>query len=332
MKIGLTYDLRQDYLDMGYSEAQTAELDAVETVAGIEDALHTLGHETVRIGRAKKLVDCLSKGQCWDLVFNICEGLHGIGRESQVPAILELYEIPYTFSDPVVMGVCLHKGMTKQIVRAAGLNTAEFLVARQPEDAASVNFDPPFFIKPVAEGTGMGVTSTSVVNSRAELEWACRFIIKTFHQPALIESFLPGREFTVGLAGTGAHARVLGAMEILFVDRTRKPVYSLENKEGWKGRVAYQPLGLKSDSLAEEVHSLALKAWQTLDCRDAGRIDIRCDGLGRPTFIEVNPLAGLRPDYSDLPLLCHFFQISYVQLIEMILYSASKRIKWDKQL
>jgi len=326
MKIGLTYDLRQDYLAMGYSELETAEFDTIETIEGLEGALLTLGHETVRIGNGRRLAERLVKGDRWDLVFNIAEGLHGVGREAQVPAILDLYEIPYTFSDPLVMSLCLHKGMTKQIIRDAGLVTADFVVAHSVEDADLVRFEPPFFVKPVAEGTGMGITAKSVVRSRPELKDACRDLLEQFQQPVLIEEFLPGREFTVGLAGTGKAARVLGTMEILLLDGAEKEVYSLENKEGWEGRVEYRPVSPGKDSLVQEVETLALKSWNVLGCQDGGRIDIRCNRLGRPGFIEVNPLAGLRPEYSDLPMVCGFFGTSYVRLIEMILASASKRI------
>ncbi|OGR15508.1 MAG: D-alanine--D-alanine ligase [Desulfobacula sp. GWF2_41_7] len=326
MKIGLTYDLRQDYLDMGYSELETAEFDTIETIEGLEGALLTLGHETVRIGNGRRLTERLVKGDRWDLVFNIAEGLHGVGREAQVPAILDLYEIPYTFSDPLVMSLCLHKGMTKQIVRDAGLVTADFVVAHSFEDADLVAFEPPFFVKPVAEGTGMGITAKSVVRSRRDLREACQDLLEQFRQPVLIEEFLPGREFTVGLAGTGKDARVLGTMEIFLLDGAEKEVYSLKNKEGWEGRVQYRPVSPEKDSLIGKVETLALRSWNVLGCRDGGRIDIRCDHLGRPGFIEVNPLAGLRPEYSDLPMVCGFFGTSYVRLIELILASASKRI------
>jgi D-alanine-D-alanine ligase len=326
VKIGLTYDLRQDYLDMGYSELETAERDAIETIEGIEQALSALGHQPVRIGSGKRLVEALARGDRWDLVFNISEGLVGIGREAQVPAILDLYEIPYTFSDPLVMSLCLHKGMTKQIIRHAGLATADFIVARSAADIKQVPFDPPFFAKPVAEGTGMGITANSVIHSLAELEAVCRGLFDQFNQPVLIEQFLPGREFTVGLAGTGKDARVLGTMEILLSDKAEQQVYSLENKEGWEGRVKYRPMSPDQDPLIQAVETLAVNAWNALGCRDGGRVDIRCDHQGLPSFIEVNPLAGLRPDYSDLPIVCGLFGTSYVRLIEMILESALKRL------
>lgn len=326
MIIGLTYDLRQDYLDMGYSELETAEFDSPQTIEAIEQTLQLLGHETRRIGNGMRLLERLVQGERWDLVFNIAEGLRGIGREAQVPAVLDMFDIPYTFSDPMVMSLTLHKGMTKRVIRDAGLVTSDFIVAESAEDAYTVGFEPPYFVKPVAEGTGMGISSDSVIRSREDLPGACRDLIRQFHQPVLIEQFLPGREFTVGIAGTGHDARVLGTMEILLMDKADKEVYSFENKEGWKGRVQYRPVSPAMDPLIWDVESLALCSWKELGCRDGGRIDIRCDHEGRPSFIEVNPLAGLRPGYSDLPMVCEFFGTSYVRLIEMILESAVQRV------
>jgi D-alanine-D-alanine ligase len=327
MIIGMTYDLRQDYLDRGYSELETAEFDSVETIAAIEQALCDLGHTPVRIGNARQLIECLVKGERWDLVFNIAEGLHGMGREAQVPAILDLYQIPYTFSDPLVMSLTLHKALTKRVIRDAKLSTGQFFLAAAPEDAGRVPFAPPYFVKPVAQGTGMGITTDSVVRDKKNLPGVCRALMAQFGQPVLIEQFLSGREFTTGLVGTGPFAKVMGTMEIIVLADPGKDVYSFENKEGWKGRVQYLPLSPDVDPLIKDVETLALAAWQVLECRDGGRIDIRCDAKGTPCFIEVNPLAGLRPHYSDLPMVCEFFGTSYVRLIEMILASAMERVQ-----
>lgn len=326
MIIGLTYDLRRDYLDMGYTELETAEFDSVETIEAIEQALGDLGHTPVRIGNARQLTEQLVAGKRWDLVFNIAEGLHGMGREAQVPAILDLYQIPYTFSDPLVMSLSLHKALTKRIIRDAGLSTGRFFLAAVPEDAGRVLFDPPYFVKPVAQGTGMGITTDSVVRTRQDLPGICRALMDQFGQAVLIEQYLSGREFTTGLVGTGRQAKVMGTMEIIVLADPGKEIYSLENKEGWKGRVQYLPLAPDVDPLIQEVEALALAAWQVLECRDGGRIDIRCDETGTPCFIEVNPLAGLRPHYSDLPMVCEFFGTSYVRLIDMILASALERM------
>ncbi len=306
MIIGLTYDLRQDYLDIGYTALETAEFDSVETVEAIERALDDLGHTPVRIGNAKQLTELLVAGKRWDLVFNIAEGLHGMGREAQVPSILDLYQIPYTFSDPLGMSLSLHKAMAKRVIRDAGLSTGQFFPAAVPEDVFRVPFDPPYFVKALAQGTGMGITSDSVVLNRQDLPGICRTLLDQFGQAVLIEEFLCGREFTTGVVGTGRQAKVMGTMEIIVLADPGKDIYSFENKEGWKDRVQYLPLSGDVDPLIREVEALALAAWQVLECRDGGRIDIRCDAKGTPCFIEVNPLAGLRPHYSDLPWCVNF--------------------------
>ena len=212
MRIGLTYDLRADYLAAGYGEEETAEFDRPDTVDAIEGALRDLGHEPDRIGNAWRLVERLAQGDRWDLVFNFAEGLFGIGREAQVPAILDLYQIPYTFSDPLVMALSLHKGMTKAVVRHAGIPTPDYAVIERLEDLDRVSLSFPVFAKPVAEGTGKGIGPASKIGDPATLRQVCKDLLERYRQPVLVETFLPGREFTVGLVGTGADAEVLGTL------------------------------------------------------------------------------------------------------------------------
>ena len=202
MIIGLTYDLRSDYLKEGYSEEETAEFDRESTIAAIEAALQQLGYETDRIGHLRHLAARLVKGDRWDLVFNLTEGLHGTARESQVPAILDLYEIPYTFSDPLVLAVCLHKGLTKTVVGQAGLPTTPFVLVKKIEDVEAIDLPYPLFAKPVAEGTGKGITANSKIKDRDSLRRVCRELLASCRQPVLVETFLPGREFTVGILGS----------------------------------------------------------------------------------------------------------------------------------
>jgi D-alanine-D-alanine ligase len=327
MRIGLTYDLRSDYLAAGFSEEQTAEFDRAETIEGLEQALVALGHETDRVGHARHLIERLAAGDRWDLVFNIAEGMYGIGREAQVPAILDVYNIAYTFSDPLVMALTLHKGMTKHVLRDAGVPTSAFTVVSHPADVHGVTFDPPFFIKPVAEGTGKGVTPDSIIRRREDLDAACRNLLRTFNQPVLVEPFLSGREFTVGLLGTGDDAAVLGTMEVLLLDNAEPEVYSYTNKELSEERVTYRVIDPTQDPVVAGAEAVALRAWRVLGCRDGGRVDIRCDADGHPLFMEVNPLAGLHPQHSDLPILCTALGISFEYLIGRIVASASTRVR-----
>ena len=150
MKIGITYDLRNDYLAEGYGEEETAEFDHPKTIAAIEAALRDLGYETDRIGHIRALAKRLVAGQRWDLVFNIAEGLRGFGREAQVPALLDAYDIPYTFSDPLVLTLTLHKGMMKRVIRDLGIPTPAFAVVESPEEIAGVRLPFPLFVKPIA--------------------------------------------------------------------------------------------------------------------------------------------------------------------------------------
>jgi D-alanine-D-alanine ligase len=329
MKIGLTYDLRSEYLAMGYSELETAEFDRDDTIDAIEATLRDLGYETERIGHARQLARFLTEGRRWDLVFNIAEGLYGIGREAQVPALLDLFRIPYTFSDPLVMSLTLHKGMTKRVLRDAGIPTCDFLVAESVADVADVDFAPPYFVKPVAEGTGKGITPASIVPDRAALPGAINKLLGAFKQPVLVESFLPGREFTVGIVGTGSQARAIGTIEVVLLSNAESEVYSYVNKEKCEELVEYRLVLAQEDPVVREAEQIALEAWRILGCRDAGRIDLRCDAAGRPQFIEVNPLAGIHPEHSDLPIICTKKGIPYKDLIGEIVQSAAARILYE---
>ncbi|MGB7344887.1 MAG: D-alanine--D-alanine ligase [Pirellulaceae bacterium] len=326
MKIGLTYDLRSEYLREGYDDEQTAEFDRPDTIEAIESALQTLGHQVDRIGRGKSLVDRLSGGDRWDLVFNICEGMHGVSREAQVPAILELYEIPYTFADPLVMSVCLHKQQTKTIVSAIGVPTPKSLLVRKLDDLNDLVLTFPLFAKPYAQGTSKGVTADSRVETMDELAENCADLLDKYREPVLVEEYLPGREFTVGILGTGSRARVLGTLEIVLLGGADADVYSYRNKEECESLVEYRLVHAEEDEQVAEAESLALRAWRSLEARDAGRIDLRCDAAGKPQFIEANPLAGLHPTHSDLPMLATALGIPYEQLIAEILDSACERV------
>ncbi len=322
MNIGITYDLKDEYLLAGMDEESAAEFDSIETIDGIDKALTGLGHRTDRIGSVKSLVTALALGKRWDLVFNIAEGVHGVARESQVPALLEAYGIPFVFSDSLVLGICLHKGISKIIARAAGVATPDFALVSSIEDIDEIDLPFPLFLKPAAEGTGKGITTSSRVESRESLRGVCEELLLRHRQPVLVETYLPGREFTVGIAGTGSDAAAVGTMEVLFGSRAVDEIYSYFNKKHYKGLVSYE---IPDRASAQACEACALAAWRALGCRDGGRVDIRMDGEGIPNFLEVNPLAGLNPADSDLPILASLHGISYQDLIGMILDSALKR-------
>lgn len=322
MKIGLTYDLRTDYLNEGYSLEETAEFDKESTIEGIEQAIQKAGHTTERIGNSSSLMKKLLDGAKWDMVFNIAEGLYGEGRESLVPALLDNYRIPYVFSGPVTLGISLNKAFAKQIIRDSKLNTPEFFVVTKVEDVENVKLEYPLFAKPISEGTGKGIDSKSKLNSKIELLDVCTKLLQKFNQPVLVEEYLPGREFTVGVLGTGADSYVPGAMEIVYKKSAINSIYSYENKENYEEIVDYIPV---KDELMEQCRELALGVWKALNCLDGGRVDMRMDRWGKMSFIEVNPLAGLNPITSDLPILCKLNGVDFQEIINNILESAIKR-------
>jgi D-alanine-D-alanine ligase len=301
---------------------ETAEFDKEETVAALEETLMRLGYETVRIGNIFELVEKLAAGQRWDMVFNIAEGLYGDGRESVVPALLDQYRIPYVFSGPVVMGVSLNKYLARLVVEAAGVPVCPGIIASSAADidnASGLAF--PLFVKPVAEGTGKGITTRSVVRDHASLVTLVTELLAAYHQPVLIEEYLPGREFTVGVTGSGIGAKVTGGMEVMCRDNLP---YSVEVKENYENYVQYK---LYDPDMREECDAVALGAWRALNAVDAGRVDMKADRNGRICFIEANPLAGLNPIHSDLPMLSRLNGMGFDTLMGLIMESAKKRYR-----
>lgn len=321
MKIGITFDLRSWYIDRGYSLDETAEFDKQETIDALDESLKLMGHQTEPVGNTFQLIEALSAGKKWDMVFNIAEGLFGDGRESVVPAILDQYKIPYVFSGPVVMGISLNKHLAKLVVAAAGVPVSPGCLISQIEDLDSCNLEYPLFVKPVSEGTGKGITAKSLVKSTAELKKMTEWILREFNQPALVEEYLPGREFTVGIVGSGDDAIAIGGMEVVCSDNLP---YSVEVKENYQNYCKYFPL---AQEVIDECKSVALRSWKALNALDAGRIDLKADRNGKICFIEANPLAGLNPVHSDLPILARMYGIEYQRLMEMIMEAAIKRTR-----
>ena len=327
MSIEITYDLREDYLAKGLSEEETAEFDRDETIQAIQQCLQDLGCETDRIGNIKNLTRRLVAGDRWEMVFNIAEGFKGFGREAQVPALLEAYDIPYTFSDPMVLSLTLHKGVVKRVVRDLGVPTPDFYVIEKESDVAKVDLSFPIFAKPVAEVTGKGINAASKTWNQSQLISVCTRLLTTYKQPVLIETFLPGREFTVGIIGSGTDAVAIGVLEVILRENAEPDVYSYLNKERYEDSVEYL---LANDAMAEKAKEVALAVWRGLGCRDAGRVDLRADADGMLNFMEVNPLPGLHPQHSDLCIIAHRVGMAYRALIEAIIYSAITRIHKDQ--
>jgi D-alanine-D-alanine ligase len=323
MIVGLTYDLRSEYLAMGYSMEETAELDKEDTIDQIENALQGCGYRTERIGHFRSLAKKLLDGGKWDIVFNICEGMYGDGREALVPALLDAYKIPYVFSGPATLAVSLNKYLTKRVIRDAGIPTPDFILVESEKDLDKKKPDFPLFAKPVSEGTGKGIDNKSIIETEDDFETVCINLLKKFQQPVLVEEYLPGREFTAGVIGHGNSTRVIGVMEVHFV-KGEKSIYSYETKENWIGRVEYEPV---KGVMFEECETVAAGVWKAIGAQDAGRVDLKIGSDGRVQFIEVNPLAGINQVNSDLPILAAMNGISYQQLIGTIMENAINRTK-----
>jgi D-alanine-D-alanine ligase len=282
-----------------------------------------------RVGNGRRLCAQLVAGRRWDLVFNIAEGVRGRSREAQVPGLLEMFDIPYTFSDPLVCSVTLDKGMAKRIIRDSGLETPAFAVVASPEDTGRIQLEYPLFVKPLSEGTSKGIDARSKVTDYSALQSVCEHLLNRHKQPVLVEEYLPGREFTAGIIGSGREARVIGIMEIMIRGSSPVADYSYEVKCDWERLVKYEPLA--ACALWTQIEDLALKAYRVLDCRDAARVDIRLNSKGIPSFVEINPLPGLNPVYSDLPILALQHDWSYSQLIGSIVDAARERVRQEME-
>lgn len=322
MHIGFVYDQRDDYRAMGFDEEAVAEFDMPETINEIEAALVRIGHDVERIGHGRDLAARLVAGARWEMVFSIAEGVHGRSREAQVPALLELYDQPYALSDPLTMATTLDKAVAKRIVRESGVPTAPFWVVGDGTEARAAPVTFPAFVKPVAEGTGKGCDGRSRVENTSEFVREVERLAVKFSQPVLVESYLPGREFTVGVVGNGSNTRVIAVMEIALRAGASDNVYSFESKELSETLVDYF---LASDQEAQLAGMRALDAYRALGCRDATRIDMKSDGAGSPQFLEANPIPGLHPTHSDLPMLAQKAGMSYDTLLETIVQSAADR-------
>ncbi len=325
--IGLTYDLRSDY-ELKNEEPwdKYAEFDAEETIAALSATLKELGYKVVEIGNIFSLMRFLNEGKRISLVFNIAEGRHGRSREAQIPALLDAFQIPYTFSDPLTLCLCLDKAMAKRILKAEGIPTAEFVVIKDIEKIKTLKkLTYPLFVKPIHEGTGMGIDASCIIFDKQDLEERVKYLLSAYRQPVLVERFLKGREFTVGILGTGNEASVIGIMEIIIKEQSLSGIYGAKAKEDCETFVEYHLADLPGD-LEREIKRIALEAHRALNCRDASRIDIRLDERNLPYVLEINPLPGLHPTHSDLPMLAEKTGIPYKAFVEMILKCARRRL------
>lgn len=326
LRVGLLFNLKRVDPKATGSDAE-AEFDSPTTVDAIAAAIESHGHSVVKIEATPEFPEVVADAGL-DLAFNLSEGLRGRAREAAVPAVLDLLGVEYTGSDATTLALALDKQLAKTVVRAAGVRTARSFVMRTGAERLPKGFRFPVMVKPNAEGSSKGVTKNSVVHDEAALRQTAAGMAARYAQGALVEEFLPGREFTVGLLGDTAKPRVLPPMEIVFTNASdTHPIYSFEQKLEFTNDVRFDAPATLTPALKGAITRCAKRAYAALGCRDVARIDIRLDAAGHPNFIEVNPLPGLTPDFSDLCLIAKSAGLDYRALIGKILAPAVARLR-----
>ncbi|MBI4811319.1 MAG: ATP-grasp domain-containing protein [Ignavibacteriales bacterium] len=309
-----------------------AEWDTLETIDAVRAALaevHDVSLIEADQNAYAKLQEALP-----DIVFNMAEGFYGASREAQIPAMLEMLNIPYTGSDPLTLSICLDKSRAKEILTYHRIPTPRFYVVN---DITEIDNNPvqfPCMVKPLHEGSSKGIYNSSIVRSRSELLREIIIVLERYNEPVIVEEYLDGREFTVAMLGNGNNLAVLPIVEIKFdtLPQGVNPIYSFEAKWIWDRSDA--PLDIFScpasltPKLKNEIEDICRKAYTILRCRDWCRIDVRCDTEGKPHILELNPLPGILPnpeDNSCFPKAARAAGMSYNQLIQAVLLIAAGR-------
>lgn len=326
VKIGVTYNLKHTESTAEAAPDAQAEYDSMDTVLAIAAAIRSCGHRTILLEADAALPQKLMQEKP-DLVFNIAEGGGGRAREAQVPALLELLKIPYTGSDATALCVSLDKSLTKRVLASFRIPTPRFRLYSQHTPVRATNLRFPLIVKPNAEGSSKGIADVCIAENSSELKKLVQANIDLYGGDVLVEEFIPGREFTVGLLGNGATLRVFPPMEIVY---HRSPirgynVYNYTVKQEYQSFVSYQCPAQISKQMEQEMIRLSETIFCALGCRDFARIDFRADDAGKLYFIEINPLPGLAPHYSDFPMLAEFCGVSHESLVCEVLRAGAER-------
>jgi D-alanine-D-alanine ligase len=325
--VGITYDLKSDW--QGSSDDPidaAAELDGHKTIECIKAALESAGHKTVLIGGARQLISCQTRGEVKvDIVFNISEGFKGRNRESQVPAILDLYNIPFVGADALTLGVTLDKAVAKKCFMADGIPTARYFKANSTDNLFELNtIGFPLFVKTLHEGTSKGITQASRVENFEGLKEQVDHICRNYKQPAMVEEFIKGTEFTVAVIGNNP-PRPMPVVQYAIAGKTAlgNEFYSYRHvAEKLVEHICPAPI---DEKLAARLQELAVRAYKSVDCRDFGRVDFRLDEAGNPYVLEINPLPNLSPD-DVFVLFGRVVKMSYNQIINKIMDEALVRL------
>ena len=325
--IGITYDLKSDW--QGSSDDPidaSAELDGHKTIECLKAAFESAGHKVVLIGGARQLINrVINNDLKVDLVFNISEGFKGRNRESQVPAILDFYNIPFAGADALTLGVTLDKVVAKKCFIADGIPTARYFKATSEDNLETLNtIGFPLFVKTLHEGTSKGITQNSRVENLQQLKEQVDRINQNYHQPALVEEFIKGTEFTVGVIGNNPPV-AMPVVQYSIAGKTAlgNEFYSYRHvAEKLVEHICPAPI---DERLAERLQEIAVRAYDSVDCRDFGRVDFRVDEMGNPYVLEINPLPNLSPD-DVFVLFGKVKGLSYNQIINKILDEAILRL------
>lgn len=321
IRVGFTYNVKREN-----DGDEQAEWDPPETIIAISNALARQGHIVVHLEATQDLPRVLAEADV-DLIFNIAEGVAGRNREAQVPALCELLGIPYTGSDSATLAIALDKALCKKVLSQHDILTPGGMLMETGRERLDPDLRFPLIVKPNAEGSSKGIGTACVVDNEEELRKIVVETIQRYHQPALVEEYITGREFTVGLLG-GKRPRVLPPMEIRFLDsKNERPVYDYVVKQEWRKHVEYQCPAKLTDSELKAIEKIGRATFAALDCRDFARVDIKMTNDGRIYVFEVNPLPGMTPGYSDLVLISSACGMDYDQLMAEITVGGFRRLR-----
>lgn len=331
MRVGITYNLKSDIENIVpqnlLAEDAFEEFDTEETIDAIASIFEKNGHFVIKLGWGKKAIKALLS-QNIDFVFNISEGFAGRNREAHMPSVLEIFEIPYSGSDPLTLSLALDKVIAKQILKQNGIKAPDYFVVNKLQDLDRLPYGLkyPLFVKPAWEGSSKGIKQSSKALKKEELISYTSHILENYpNQPVLIEHYIQGREFTVGVL-EDREPKIFGIMEIIpKIKGCKDFFYSIEVKRDWENLAVYECPAKIELALKKKLEDSAVKAFKVFACRDLARIDFRVNALGEVYFIEINPLPGLSPKYSDIVIMAKKMGWTYERLIMAIFNNALSR-------